>query len=283
MNKVGLIGYPVEHSVSPAMHNAAFAHLGMVDWHYDLLPTPPAELPQRIQALKSDGYVGANVTVPHKQAVISLLDRVGLAARGVNAVNTIVRNDAEQLEGHNTDTPGFILDLEAHSVTVAGKHALVLGAGGSAHAVVLGLANRGASVTIINRTEHNAWQLRENVRKGVSYQFNVFVQPQKSLQKVLDETDIIVNCTPLGMWPNVDASPLPENAQLKPESIVYDLVYRPAKTRLLEQAQQAGAQAIGGIGMLIFQGAAAFELWTGQTAPVEVMRTAALNAMEQPE
>jgi shikimate dehydrogenase len=283
MNKVGLIGYPVEHSVSPAMHNAAFAHLGMDDWHYELLPTPPAELPQRIAALKAEGYVGANVTVPHKQAVIPLLDRVGMAARGVNAVNTILRNEAGQLEGHNTDTPGFILDLEAHNVEVAGKHALVLGAGGSAHAVVLGLANRGATVTIINRTEHNAWQLREDVRKGVSRQFRVNVQPQKSLQTVLNDADLIVNCTPLGMWPEVNASPLPDDVQLKADSIIYDLVYRPAKTRLLEQAEQAGAQAIGGIGMLIYQGAAAFELWTGQTAPVEVMRKAALQALEQHE
>lgn len=281
MNKIGLIGHPVEHSVSPAMHNAAFAHLGMNDWHYELLPTPPDTLPQRIQSLQNDGFIGANVTVPYKQAVIPLLDHVGMAARGVNAVNTILFNEAGQSEGHNTDTPGFILDLQAHDVTVAGKHALVLGAGGSAHAVVLGLANRGARVTIVNRTEHNAWQLRENVRKGVSYQFNVFVQPIKSLQKVVDEVDIIVNCTPLGMWPKVEVSPLPDDIQMRENSIVYDLVYRPAKTRLLEQAEKAGGRAIGGIGMLIYQGAAAFELWTGKTAPVDVMRAAALQALEQ--
>ena len=182
MKKVGLIGFPVEHSVSPAMHNAAFTHL-CLDWHYDLLPTTLEDLPQRVKQLHSDGYVGVNVTVPHKQNIMPLLDNVALAARGTQAVNTVLIDENGRTEGYNTDSPGFVLDLEAHDVQVAGKHALVLGAGGSAHAVVLGLANRGATVTIVNRSDHNAWQLRENVRKGVSYQLNVMVQPLGALYK----------------------------------------------------------------------------------------------------
>lgn len=277
--KVGLIGYPVAHSVSPAMHNAAFAELGL-DWHYELLPTPPDQLAGRIQSLASDGYVGANVTVPHKQTVVSLLKYVALAARGIGAVNTILIED-DRMEGHNTDAAGFILDLEAHDVFPAKKHVLVLGAGGSAHAVVLGLANRGATVTVVARRDNAAWQLRENVRKGVSYNYDVRVQSLSSLQKSLDEADIIVNCTPVGMWPDVDVSPLPDDALIRSDSVVYDLVYRPAHTRFMRQAEAAGARAIGGLGMLVYQGAAAFELWTGQTAPVEVMRRAAEAEFER--
>ncbi|PJF44870.1 MAG: shikimate dehydrogenase [Phototrophicales bacterium] len=277
--KVGLIGYPVEHSLSPAMHNAAFEALGL-DWHYELLPTPPEQLESRIRQLVADGYVGMNVTVPHKQAVMTYLDRIALAARGVGAVNTILIEDSIT-EGHNTDVAGFILDLESAGFFPQKKHALVLGAGGSARAVVLGLANRGAQVTVSARREEAAWQLREDVRKGVSYTFDIRVQAWASLQSALDEADLIVNCTPVGMWPNVDESPLSGDLKIRSESTVYDLVYRPAKTRLLQQAEAAGARAIGGLGMLVYQGAAAFELWTGQTAPIEVMRQAALSALEK--
>lgn len=276
--KVGLIGYPVEHSLSPTLHNAAFAALGL-DWHYELLPTPRAQLADRIRQLRDEGYVGANVTVPHKQTVMPLLDNVALAARGVGAVNTILIEDG-RTEGHNTDSPGFILDLEAQGFLPQKKHALVLGAGGSAHAVVLGLANRGATVTVMARRDRAPWLLRENVRKGVSYNLDVRVRTLSEMQSALDEVDLIVNCTPVGMWPEVDASPLPDEMKIRPDSVVYDLVYRPAKTRLMQQAEAAGAQAIGGLGMLVYQGAAAFELWTGQTAPVEVMRQAAQSVLE---
>lgn len=280
MKKVGLLGFPVEHSISPAMHNAAFAHLGLDDWHYELLPTPPDKLAQRLPQLIAEGYVGLNVTVPHKQSVVPLLDSVGMAARGIGAVNTILIDHEGRTEGHNTDSPGFVLDLEAHGISIHGKHALVLGAGGSAHAVVIGLANRGAKVTVMNRKDNNAWQLRENVRKGISYQFNVVVQPRKALPKVLEEVDIIVNCTPLGMWPEVETSPLPDDAKFEPRHTVYDLVYRPAQTKLLRQAEAAGATAIGGLGMLVYQGAAAFDLWTGQEAPIAIMKAAAETALE---
>lgn len=277
--KVGLIGYPVEHSVSPAMHNAAFVALGL-DWQYDLLSTAPDQLEARIRNLEDEGYKGANVTVPHKQAVMLFLDNVALAARGVGAVNTILI-EGGRIEGHNTDAPGFILDLEAQGFSTPHTHALVLGAGGSAHAVVLGLANRGATVTVIARRDDMAWQLREDVRKGVSYNFDVRVQSLSSLQKALDEADLVVNCTPVGMWPQVDASPIPDALNIRSDSVVYDLVYRPAKTRLMQQAEAVGARAIGGLGMLVYQGAAAFELWTGQQAPVEVMREAAQAALEK--
>jgi shikimate dehydrogenase len=277
-NKVGLIGYPVEHSVSPAMHNAAFESLGLNDWHYELLLTERDAVEARIRTLVADGYVGANVTVPHKQAVMPFLDSLSMAARGIGAVNTIVLDDG-RLEGHNTDSAGFILDLQAHGVEVHGQRVLVLGAGGSARAVVLGLANGGATVTVIARREDAAWQLREDVRKGVSRQLQVEVQPQSVLGKIVPTVDLIVNCTPVGMSPKVDESPLGDEIEIPHTCTLYDLVYRPAKTKLMRQAEAAGATVIGGLGMLIYQGALAFELWTGQEAPVDVMREAAEKAL----
>lgn len=278
MKKVGIIGWPVTHSISPAMHNAAFAALGLNDWHYDLLPTPPESLAEQVRSLPDNGYVGVNVTIPHKQNVMPLLNGISVAARGIGAVNTVLI-EGRRLEGHNTDSIGFMLDLEANGIQIQGQRVLVLGAGGSARAVVLGLANRGAQVIVMARREQTAWQLREDLRQGITRQFDIEVQPLSALPKIAQSVHLIVNCTPAGMWPEVANSPWPEEIPIPPQAAVYDLVYRPAKTRLLQQAEAAGVRAIGGLGMLIYQGAAAFELWTGQEAPVEVMRSAALSAL----
>jgi shikimate dehydrogenase len=280
MNRVGLIGFPVGHSVSPAMHNAAFEALGLTEWHYELLLTPLEELPQRLQSLKNGEFMGANVTIPHKQNVMPHLDSIVMAARSIDAVNTIVVED-ERLVGHNTDSAGFILDLEAHGVQVYGMNALVLGAGGAAHSAALGLANRGATVTVMARREAQAWELRNHLRRGVSFNFKVEVQPFSALPKIAPTLNLIVNCTPLGMEPRIDetvwdtAIPFPSGA------VVYDMVYRPRETRLLREAKAAGLTVISGLGMLIYQGALAFELWTGQPAPIDIMRHAAEQALEK--
>jgi shikimate dehydrogenase len=279
-HRVGLIGWPVEHSISPAMHEAAFRATGLSDWQYELLPTPPAELPARLKSMASAGYTGANVTIPHKQAVIPLLDTISMAARGIGAVNTIVFHDRRS-EGHNTDSVGFMLDLAANGIQVYQKRALVLGAGGAAHAVVTGLANRGAHVVLMARRDQQAWQLRENVRRAISRQLQIEVQAVSALAHVAATVDLIVNCTPLGMWPEVDASPWPETVPMPADVVVYDLIYRPLMTRFMARAQAAGARVLGGIGMLVQQGAAAFELWTGQQAPVSVMYKAARQALSQ--
>lgn len=279
MKRVGIIGWPVEHSLSPAMHNAAFAALGLTDWHYELLPTPKDELATRTENLVKDGFVGANVTVPHKQVVMPLLNNITLAARGIGAVNTILIEEG-RTEGYNTDSPGFMLDLAAQNVEVAGKRALVLGAGGSAHAVVLGLSNGGAHVTVVARRDQAAWELRNNVRRGVSKQLEVEVQSQSALAKIAPTVDLVVNTTPVGMWPKVDESPWPDHVPIPNGTVVYDLIYRPMQTKFMQQAQSAGARVIGGLGMLVYQGAAAFELWTGQQAPADVMHAAALAALK---
>lgn len=280
IKRVGLIGWPVEHSVSPAMHNAAFRALGLTEWQYDLLPTPNSELAQRIDTLVENSFVGCNVTIPHKKAIMPLLDRVVLAARSIDAVNTIVVEDG-QLVGHNTDSAGFILDLESHRVQIYGRHALILGAGGAAHAAALGLANRGVEVTVINRHEQAAWDLRNAIRRGISSMLKINVQSLSALPKVAPSANLIVNCTSVGMWPNTDASIWPNDIPFAKDTVVYDMVYRPRETAFLKQAKAAGCVAIGGLGMLIHQGALAFELWTEQPAPIDIMATAAENALIQ--
>ncbi len=283
IKKVGLLGWPADYSVSPAMHNAAFADLGLEDWHYELLPTPPNELKERLLHMREQGYIGANVTVPHKQSIIPMLDGAVLSARGVNAVNTIVIEDGK-MQGHNTDVYGVRADLEAHGVVLKDSKALVLGAGGAAHAAVLALANAGAEVTVVNRHSQRAWDLYRNIRRGVSSQFKVNVQDRTALGRVAPGVDLIVNCSPAGMYPiYTESTPWPADIPIPSHVTVYDMVYRPLVTKFMQQALDAGATAIGGLGMLVQQGAAAFQLWTEREPSVDVMRAAAEAEIQRSE
>ena len=277
-NMVGVIGWPVSHSVSPAMHNAAFADLGL-DWCYVPLPVPtePAErIGEAMRGLRALGLRGANVTVPHKQSVMLYLDWLTPAAQAIGAVNTIRVEADGQLSGDNTDARGFVADLRDHGVDPAGKRALVLGAGGSARAIVFGLAEAGCvSITILNRSVDKAHDLAMDIRALFPFcRLSGHAMPDE-IAVLAQEAEIIVNCTSLGMTPNVEGLPWDENISFRPGQVVYDLVYNPPQTRLLQKAVTDGAQAIGGLGMLIWQGAIAFERWTSQLPPVAVMRAAA--------
>lgn len=277
-NLVGVIGWPVSHSVSPAMHNAAFADLGL-DWCYVPLPVPtePAErIGEALHGLRALGLRGANVTVPHKQAVMPHLDWLTPAAQAIGAVNTIRVEADGKLSGDNTDARGFVADLRDHGVDPAGQRALVLGAGGSARAIVFGLAEAGCqSITILNRTVDKAHDLAMDIRAVFPFcRLSGHAMPDE-IAVLAQEAQIIVNCTSLGMTPNVEGLPWDEAVPFRPGQVVYDLVYNPPQTRLLQKAAADGAQAIGGLGMLIWQGAIAFERWTGQLPSVAVMRNAA--------
>lgn len=281
---VGLIGWPVSHSVSPAMHNAAFAALGL-DWRYIPLPVDPA-LPgavgDAVRGMRALGLRGINVTVPHKQAVLPFLDRIAPAAQAMRAVNTIIVAADGSLTGDNTDAPGFIADLRAHGVEPAGRRVLVLGAGGSARAIVYGLAQAGAQqITVANRSVERAEHLLDDLQPFLGATTGAVVALPDSLADVAAESTLIVNCTSLGMTPHADTTPWPVELPLRPDQIVYDLVYNPADTLLLQQTRAGGAHAIGGLGMLIWQGALAFKHWTGQPAPVAVMRGAAEEQMRR--
>jgi shikimate dehydrogenase len=270
---VGLIGWPVEHSVSPAMHNAAFQALGL-PWHYGLLPTDPAELETRLCTLEGQGYQGVNVTVPHKQAVMSHLDEISGAAKAIGAVNTIVVRDG-RLFGHNTDGAGFLAALREAGFEPVAQRAILLGAGGAARSVAYVLAEAGCHVTLYTRTTQRARNLAQELGEAG---FELSMTPTLS-QLDLASFDLLVNATSVGTWPQTDATPWPVAIPLPSHWTVYDLVYNPPETRLLTRARAAGATAIGGLAMLVHQGALAFELWTGQQPPIDVMRTAAEKAL----
>lgn len=271
---VGLIGWPVEHSVSPAMHNAAFEALDL-PWHYTLLPTPPGEVEAMLKDLRAGNYRGVNVTVPHKQAVMPFMDEISAAGQAIGAVNTIVVQK-QRLTGHNTDSNGFLAALREAGFEPTGRRALVLGAGGAARSVVYALAQTGCTITIHNRTVQRAHELVRDMRNA-GIEASV-ATPLTELETI--RFDLLVNATTVGTWPESNASPWPEALPLPPHWTVFDLVYNPPETQLLARARNAGAKTIGGLGMLVHQGALAFEIWTGQTPPVDVMREAAERALQ---
>ena len=271
---IGLIGWPVSHSFSPAMHNAAAAALGL-NWAYVPLPVAPENVATAVQSLSSLGIRGINVTVPHKQAVMPLLDELEPGAEAIGAVNTIVVGENGRLTGHNTDWSGFLADLQAHNILVAGRDCVLLGAGGSARAVAYALARSGARVHILARRVAQAEQLVADLRPYLP-QAQLTSHPFTQLNQVAElfPAPLIINSTPLGMTPNENTSPWPADLPFPAEAIVYDLVYNPRHTRLMQQAETAGCQAINGLGMLVQQGAKAFALWTGQQPDTAVMTNA---------
>ena len=295
---VGLIGWPVAHSVSPAMFNAAFAALGL-NWHYESIPVPPKDLDRTLQTLRKRGLRGFNVTVPHKSAILPHLETIQPEAKTLGAVNTVttVHEKTTYWEGANTDVEGFQHDLLAHiRPPRPGAQALVLGAGGAARAAVYVLARLGFQVLIASRNPARGLDLIRAVQAGLvqanpahgkiestQWRMQFRTLPFDRLGEVHSRVDLIVNCTPLGMWPNVDASPWPESVPLPLDAAVYDMVYRPARTLLLRQADAAGLNAIGGLGMLVRQGAAAFQRWTGQDAPYDIMLAAARQVLVDTE
>lgn len=293
---LGLIGWPVDHSLSPAMHNAAAAALHM-DLAYLPLPVPPDQVEEALRGLPALGFLGANVTVPHKQAVMPFLQAIDPAARAIGAVNTIkvmqrdaldrvadgrpqtadrenLQSPVSGLSGFNTDWSGFLADLEAYEISVADRDCLVLGAGGSARAVVYGLARSGARVTVFARRPAQAEGLVHDLRahlQGVTLRAASWTELEEAQEA---QAPLVVNTTPVGMHPDVDGSPWPRELLLPQKADVYDVIYNPAETELMRRARATGCRAYNGLGMLLQQGALAFEIWTGVKPPLEVMATA---------
>ena len=270
----GIIGWPVSHSLSPAMHNAAFASEGL-DMAYVPLPVAPARVEAAVAGLRALGFRGVNVTMPHKAAVLPLLDWIDGDARGIEAVNTIVVEPGE-LRGYNTDVGGFVAALrEVVPEPLTGAGALVLGAGGVARAAVLGLARLGvARCTVAARTPargEDLVRLLQPLAAGTRFTVLAFGELEAA---VVREADILVNATPLGMDEALKVPRVLVDNILR-DHIVYDVVYGQRPTMPLEQARALGARAIDGLAMLVCQAALSFELWTGRPAPREVMRSAA--------
>ena len=276
----GIFGYPIRHSISPAMHNAAFEHIG-IDAVYEAWETAPNDLAEGVAALRSETYLGANVTVPHKQAVMEHLDEIDDLATRIGAVNTII-NRSGRLIGSNTDALGFINSLRGEAgVSVSGLEVVLVGAGGAARAAAYALADeRAGALTIANRTVERAKSLAEELRRaGVETTAFSIVAPEFMI--ACKRADLIVNSTSVGMLhgPAEDESPIPSDA-ISPGCVVYDMVYNPPNTPLLVDAEKAGARCVGGLPMLVYQGAAAWTRWTGREAPVEVMFKAAKEALD---
>jgi shikimate dehydrogenase len=272
MPRLGVLGWPVAHSRSPAIHNAALAALGMEGWRYQRLPVPPALFAQTTRALGSAGFLGANVTIPHKQAALELATHASQAAREIGAANTLTFADDGSIAAENTDAPGLIAALGALTDMPAHPHALVLGAGGSARAVAWALREAGASsVAVWNRTPERA--------RTLARELGVEAVPAPG------PADLLVNCTSVGLQApvGIERSATEGEAlnqlgmtfdQVGKYSYVVDLVYRSGPTPLLAAAAAHGAGTVDGLDVLVAQGALSFELWTGRTAPLEVMRRA---------
>jgi len=272
----GIIGDPIEHSMSPVMHNAAFQALGL-DYVYLPFHVRREELPGAIAGIRALNVVGLNVTIPHKEAVILLLDKLEPLAEKMGAVNTIV-NEGGLLTGHNTDAPGFLQALRSKGIDPEGKSILILGAGGASKGISFILAEAGASLVILNRTVTRAEELASQIAQYYHRRPEALTLSEENLARGLDGADILVNTTSVGMVPYVNQTPMPANL-LNPNLVVCDIVYNPLETRLLKEAKAAGARTIDGLNMLVWQGALAFEKWTGQKAPFEIMKQAAVKAL----
>ena len=277
--RIFLIGHPVGHSVSPAFQQAALDHYGL-DVRYEAMDVDVASLPRVVTTLRDPDVMGANVTVPHKEATVALLDEMEEGARLIGAVNTI-ENREGALVGHNTDAQGFLKALKEESgFDPKGKTALVLGAGGAARAVVVALAGAEVkSLVVANRTLERAQALVDSLRSTLPSAEAVSLYPD-SLSSIAARSQLIVNCTSVGMSGGTGQGESPMRADLIPSrALVCDLVYNPRETPLMREAATAGAQVLGGLPMLVYQGAAAFELWTGKEAPIKVMFQAAEKAL----
>jgi shikimate dehydrogenase len=273
----GIIGDPVEHSISPQMHNAAFRKLDL-DFVYLPFRVKREDLNQAIEGLRALNARGLNVTIPHKVAVIPFLDEVDALAREIGAVNTIV-NEEGMLKGYNTDASGFLKALQAGHIKVENKNILILGAGGACRAIAFVLADRGAAITLMNRHPAPAADLAGWLFQKFRRKIDVLELSPENMENCLKQADILVNTTSVGMAPGSNETLVPEGLLRKALSVI-DIIYNPVRTRLLKAAEKQGAIVMSGLEMLVWQGAAAFEIWTGEKAPVDEMRRTAGTALE---
>lgn len=271
---LGVIGDPVEHSLSPLMHNRAIASLD-VDYVYLPLPVKSADLKNAIAGFEAIGLVGFNITIPHKQSIIPLLSEISTVAQGVGAVNTVYRTDQGWI-GTNTDIEGFITPLQGYNRDWSQTTVVMLGCGGAARAVVVGCAELGCTeIHVLGRNHEKLGQFKESWINS-SLAITIHTHPWEQLPELLAKANLLVNATPVGMYPKVEQSPVDKlaMARLPENAIAYDLIYTPNPTQFLRQAKEQGAIAIDGLEMLVQQGAAALKIWLGQTPPVDIMRHA---------
>lgn len=263
-----LIGDPVAHSLSPLIQNVAFKECGL-DYFYCAFPVKTNALKDVFAGVRALGIKGINITIPHKVNAMQYLDEIDTAAASIGAVNTVVNHNG-YLTGYNTDAAGFLQPLIEKGISVKDKKVTLLGAGGAARAVAYILAEQGANVVIVNRTISRAEECAAKIRLCLNKKVAVLPLTQDNLRSTLADSDILVNTTSIGMRPHNAESPV-DGSFLHDKLVVYDIVYQPVKTLLLQLAEQAGATTITGSEMLAWQGALAFEKWTNVKAPVQLM------------
>jgi shikimate dehydrogenase len=274
----GVIGNPIEHSLSPIMHNAAF-EARKLDFVFLAFRVKSTEVGNAVAGMRALIIRGLNVTMPHKSTVINYLDRVDLSAQIVNSVNTIL-NKERLLFGFNTDGVGALKALRENGVEPKGRKVVLLGAGGAARAIAYTLAKEADELAVLNRTVKQAQILAKLLEKSLNKKVVAGSLSSSDVQRNLQDSDILVNATSVGMKPKAEES-LVSPKVLRPDLAVMDIVYNPLETKLAKDAKAAGAKVVSGVEMLIYQGAASFEIWTGKSAPVEVMREAALKHFQK--
>jgi len=268
MKNLGIIGYPIGHSMSPHMHNAVIKALDL-DYTYIAMSVKPEALKVAVFGLRALNFRGFNVTIPHKIAIVEYIDEINQGAKAIGAVNTVVNNDGK-LRGYNTDYIGFIVPLKKMNFSIKDKNALVLGAGGAARAVLWGLISEGASrITVVGRNLEKLNALRDQFKEY--FEIEIIDWNEDKYAERCKTADIIVNTTPLGMHPKVDACPPIDWSCVNKKALAYDLIYTPAITKFLAQAKKNGNTILNGESMLVEQGAAAFKMWTSQEALTQVM------------
>jgi shikimate dehydrogenase len=271
-----VIGDPIEHTLSPVMHNAAFDHLKL-DFIFLAFRVKTSMLENAVRGVRGLGFRGLSVTMPHKQAVTRYLDEADEMVKFLGAANTVLNKNGK-LVGFNTDGVGALKALTENGLSLTGKKLLLLGAGGAAKAIAFSLTKEVKELAILNRNSRKAAELAEALNHAYGKKVVGDSLSPALIRKNLQDADILINATSVGMAPKVNQS-LVEPEWLKPGLIVMDIIYNPIETKLVKHAKAADARVISGVEMLLYQGAASFEIWTGRPAPVNVMRKAILNKL----
>jgi len=268
-NILCVIGHPIEHSMSPVMHNAALNDLSL-DYVYLAFDIHPKDLKKAVLGYKKSNVTGINVTIPHKEAIIRYLDELDPLSKQIGAVNTI-KNEGGVLLGRNTDALGAKKALLDAGFIIEGKKALILGAGGAARAISFALSEKIDEIFICNRTEERSIKLAKDLQDKTKIKATGKNMSEKTLRTLVDSVDILINTTPIGMYPKIDTSPISKDL-LNENLFIFDIIYNPLQTRLLKDARETGSKTLNGLDMFINQGALAFKWWTGKKPDVKLMK-----------
>jgi len=277
-NLLCLIGWPIDHSMSPIMHNAVIQELNL-NYIYLAFNVKPEELKDAIRGIRSLNIKGVNVTIPHKENIIPYLDELDPLAARIGAVNTI-KSINGVLKAKNTDAEASKKSLINGGCSLSGKNILVLGAGGAARAVSFALADDVEKIIITNRTKKRAISLAKEINKKTNGKAEAYSNEKSILKKFISDTHILINTTPVGMHPNIDEMPIPETL-LHENLFVFDVIYNPLQTKLLKKAKRRGCEILGGLDMLVNQGALSFQWWTGKEPDISLMKTKIVEYLEE--